>query len=84
VVLLPKESIFPKGKCVQVPALARMTPKKTTSKAKRKLTPNWEKGEAFEVPAAVRPTAKEPRGPAHHTLFTPPGASDTTIHVRRP
>jgi len=72
------------GKCAHLPALAHMTPKKVTNKGKRKLTPDWEKGEAFEVPAAVRPAVKEPRGAAHHTLFTPPGASDTTIHVRRP
>ena len=71
-------------KCALAPKNARMTPKKTARKAKRKLTPAWEKDAAFEVPAAVRPESNEPRNPANLVLFKPQGASDTTIHVRWP
>jgi hypothetical protein len=63
---------------------AKECPHDAARKTKRKLTPAWEKDAAFEVPPAVRPESGEPRGPAHHTLFTPPGASDTTIRVRQP
>ena len=60
-----------------------MTPRKASRKQKKTLALNWVEERAFEVPPEVRPTS-EPRGPANHTLFTPPGSTDTSIEVRRP
>lgn len=73
----------PAGTAAVWPTSIRMTSRKTTRKAKKVLPVGWVAEESFEVPANVRPAA-EPRGPAHHVLFTPPGSSDTTIEVRRP
>jgi len=61
----------------------RMTPRKASRKPKKTLPLSWVDERAFEVPPEVRPAA-EPRGPANHILFTPPGSNDTSIEVRRP